>query len=72
MRSFKDVRFYDKGRLPKKWSNPYLRNLELVRFRYPTDTVTITKIDMDVWMWKSGESIRKALEAMKERRNEGY
>ena len=68
MRSFKKDTFNDKGRVPVKWRNPFLRSVGLSCYRNSArDIANILKIDIDVWMWKSEQDIRRRLLEMAEK-----
>lgn len=68
MRSFKVDEFDDRGRLPGKWRNPFLRSIELSRYRNSVkDTAKILKIDLDVWLWMHEQEIKMKLKEVSER-----
>ena len=68
MRSFKTDEFIDKGRLPGKWRNPFLRSIGLSRYRNSAkDTAQILKVDLDVWLWMHEQEINMKLKEISEK-----
>lgn len=68
MNGFNDRGFDDRSRLPRRWRNPFLHNLELRRMRASVDIYVITRPDFDVWMWRMDfevpERLREASDSL--------
>lgn len=67
MRSFMDRKFDDRSRLPRRWRNPFAHNIELRGIRAAVDIAVITRMDFDVWVWKTDKEVMDRLRRASDR-----